>query len=406
MNEIYLPSLRGIFGDWVYYSCVISAKEVAKRIAFADTLHGSKTLSELIQRELKRNRGKEIAEYIKTEEQRFFNSLVVAVYDGSPKWLPSKIDPDETIDQSNISEGALDTVGFLKLSGEEEMFTIDGQHRLAGIKKAVDDNSDLCGNDEISIVLVAHQNSTQGMIRTRRLFTTLNKKAVKVSKGEIIALDENDIMAIVARRLLEKSTLFSESRIAIKSTNNISKTDIESITTIGNLYDLLGTIFAKLINKKKIGMLKKQPRPTDKELDEYYDYALKFFNTFFTSFPELQEFFVDGKEKDAIAKYRREDGGSFLYRPLGLAIILDVISGIFSQGVSYAEAIKKLSSRNYDLNSEPFKDVFWDSKLQRIITKNKVVVRDKLLIEFDVITDKEHVKKTNEKYTNILNESD
>jgi DNA sulfur modification protein DndB len=71
------------------------------------------------------------------------------------------------------------------------MFAIDGQHRLAGMKEAVVSQPAL-GADEVSLVLVAHQTSKSGLERTRRLFTTLNKTARPVGKGEIIALDEND----------------------------------------------------------------------------------------------------------------------------------------------------------------------------------------------------------------------
>ena len=136
MNEIYLPALRGLFGERAYYSCVIPAHELVKRVDFADTLHKSKSLSQLIQRELKEKRGKAIAEYLHTEEDRFFNSLVIAVYDGSPQWHPSTMKLEGNVKESSISEDALHTLGYLRLSGKEKLFAIDGQHRLAGMKVA------------------------------------------------------------------------------------------------------------------------------------------------------------------------------------------------------------------------------------------------------------------------------
>ena len=48
------------------------------------------------------------------------------------------------------------------------------------------------------------------MERTRRLFTTLNRYAKPVKKSEIIALDEDDIIAIITRELVEKYPLFRE----------------------------------------------------------------------------------------------------------------------------------------------------------------------------------------------------
>ena len=50
--------------------------------------------------------------------------------------------------------------------------------------------------DEVSVIFVAHEATSQGLERTRRLFTTLNKTDRPVSKGDIIALDEDDVVAI------------------------------------------------------------------------------------------------------------------------------------------------------------------------------------------------------------------
>lgn len=35
-SVITLPALRGVMGDWVYYTCLVSLVEIAARIKFAD----------------------------------------------------------------------------------------------------------------------------------------------------------------------------------------------------------------------------------------------------------------------------------------------------------------------------------------------------------------------------------
>ncbi|HET9637665.1 MAG TPA: hypothetical protein VFP12_00490 [Allosphingosinicella sp.] len=64
MKRHYLPALRGLFGDWAFYSCLMSLRSVAERIQFAAQIHKSKALSDLIQRELKEGRAKEISDYL------------------------------------------------------------------------------------------------------------------------------------------------------------------------------------------------------------------------------------------------------------------------------------------------------------------------------------------------------
>ena len=52
------------------------------------------------------------------------------------------------------------------------------------------------------------------MEKTRRIFSTLNRYAKPVTTGDIIALDEDDTVAIVTRNLLESFPLFIKDRIA------------------------------------------------------------------------------------------------------------------------------------------------------------------------------------------------
>jgi len=85
-KQIFLPALRGTMGEWTYYSCLVPLKELSDRVAFASKLHTNEGLSDLIQRKLTQSRAKDIATYLETQKERFFNSLVVAVYKGKPKW--------------------------------------------------------------------------------------------------------------------------------------------------------------------------------------------------------------------------------------------------------------------------------------------------------------------------------
>ena len=112
-------------------------------------------------------------------------------------------------DLKDLSDETIESLGFLTLRGDENLFALDGQHRLAGIKKAIKDGIDQDPYDDLSVIFVAHQTTKKGLERTRRLFTTLNKTARPVSKGDIVALDEDDAMAICVRWLIEKTNLFS-----------------------------------------------------------------------------------------------------------------------------------------------------------------------------------------------------
>ncbi|EGQ9294307.1 DNA sulfur modification protein DndB, partial [Vibrio vulnificus] len=83
-KRLVLPCLRGFIGSWTTYSCMMRLSDVSELIGFADELHQIEKLSDKIQRELNKERAIEIKDYLIENEDRFFNSLVVAVYDGDP----------------------------------------------------------------------------------------------------------------------------------------------------------------------------------------------------------------------------------------------------------------------------------------------------------------------------------
>jgi DNA sulfur modification protein DndB len=222
-------------------------------VTYADVLHKSVKLSDMIQRELSHKRGVSIATHLRSNHGRFFNSLVVAVYNGNPRWLPfENITPRvEGFNREELSETAAYSLGYLAFDSEEDFFALDGQHRLAGIKRAVEADPELAA-DEVSILLVAHHNDRAGLQRSRNLFTTLNKSAGAVTKSQIIALDEADVMAIVTRHLVENSSYLCESRILLKGAANLLRDDIDHLTTIESLYDVLTVLFTKVRSTEKL----------------------------------------------------------------------------------------------------------------------------------------------------------
>lgn len=361
MERRYYPALRGIFGDWVYYSCLMSMQDVAERLSYAADIHKSKKLSELIQRKLKEGRSKEIAKYLLVEKQRFFNSLVVAIYGGDPAWHGfSNFKPQaHDIDLADVPDEVEDSVGFLSFSGGEEIFALDGQHRLAGMKAALRLNAKL-GNDQVSLVLVAHQKTSEGQERTRRLFTTLNKRAVAVGKGEIIALDENDVMAIVTRHLVENVDHFAESRIRFSQGESLPQ-DAKELTTIGNLYDVLKILFSKLGYAPKATELR-FIRPTDAELKKYIRLATEFFDGLVSRFQALADYFAATPEAApaTVQQHRRRNGGHVLFRPVGLRLFAEVAVDLASKnGGKLKKAFASMEKLPVELSQIPYKNVIW-----------------------------------------------
>ncbi len=387
MKSLYLSSLRGTIGDWVYYPCLMKFRDIAERVDLAKEIYQSETLSDLVQRELRRKRGKEIKTYIIQQDQRFFNSLIVAVFEGNPNWYGiTNLRPNDKLDVSQVPDEIIERIGILRLSGTEQLFALDGQHRLVGIKEALKENPEL-GDDELAVIFIAHETDSVGRERSRRLFTTLNKNAKPVSKGEIIALDEDDAMAITVRRLVMENTMFMEDRILNNATNNIPTSNSTCITTIGNLYDLLGILFMKIYvisQKKRLVDIKNELtkiRLSEAILDRHYGNACDYFERLAESFSPLAEFCKASNSSAIVEKYRNSAGGNILFRPIGLTIITEIISTLFKKHPldRCFELVAKLPT---DLTAKPYNGIIWHPTQQKII-RGKTLVRDLLLYMLD-----------------------
>jgi len=380
---IILPALRGIMGDWAFYSCLMSMKELANRVSYADEIHENKNLSDMIQRKLEGGRSRQIASYIENQSERFFNSLVVATYGGEPNWLPigSVKTTGEVDGLEELPDDTISSVGFLTFNGSENLFAIDGQHRLSGIKQAVKSVAkDAFKEEEISVLFVAHQSSIKGMERTRRLFTTLNKTAKPVTKGDIIALDEDDVMAITVRNLVERTDSFSGEKIAFVATNNMPSTNKKSITTIGNLYDVLTILFTKVVTKnqkKKEDLIR--VRPDEEVLSGYFSLAQDYFKLMGENFSEVAEFFAAKDTNKVVEKYRGKHGGSILFRPVGQTIFAQIIERLTNEGLRTHKAMELASKLPTDLTKRPYCDLVWSTSAQTISGANLVTTREVLL---------------------------
>ncbi len=206
-RKLVLPTLRAQMGDWIYYVSIMTFEEISKRISMADEIHKSEGLKTLIQREVK-NRTKGIVEYLKNQEQRFFNSIIIGLYGGNPKYQEITVEKYSGIEEEELNY-LNKTFGILTLYGHEKLFAIDGQHRTKAIKESLKEKSTL-SKEENSVIFIAHKTNPEGLIRTRRLFSTLNRYAKPVSKSEIIAIDEEDNCAIITRNLVEDFKLLKD----------------------------------------------------------------------------------------------------------------------------------------------------------------------------------------------------
>lgn len=356
-NSIKLPSLRGRMGDWFYYVSLLKFKELAKRTSLVPEIHKNEELSRWIQREVS-NRSEGIMQYLENQPQRFFNAIICGIYGGAPSWQELDIEANavELSEEEKIYLGK--TFGILTLNGDEKIFAIDGQHRTNAIKQFIDKNGDV--EEEVTVIFLAHKNDREGEVRTRRLFSTLNRYAVPVKISEIIALDEDDNGAILTRWLMEDFDYFND-RIQFTKTRSMNQGNKSHFSNIVLLYDLVNIIltdktFSKNVKLKgydfKTFTSKRQDEPT---LNEQFENLKEYFELIFNSIPSVKNYFENGIVN------RKSNDTSLLFRPIGQMILFYTLK-IAKANNKEDEMIRFYGKDDFNLSHIVWKQVFIDQE--------------------------------------------
>ncbi len=402
MEAIKIPAIRGKIGNSIYYCTTLTFKQVGEMVKpVNDELHTANSLKEQIQRSLTDNYIK-IKEYILNREDRFFDSLVLAVYDGYPMWKEVRYE---------IDNETYYNVGLLELSGQEKIFPVDGQHRVEGIRAALAESEEL-GEEMISVMLIGHQNTAEGREKSRRIFSTLNRYVKPVRLGDIIALDEDDIVAIVTRDLLETYPLFIGKRIKASNNKSIPNTDKTAFTSLMTLYECHLVLYKTYISQKDQKNYKKSQindklkyRPSDEVINEFNQYLIEFWNGMASTFVEIRTYIDNNSNDPAIEMRPTDDGGNLFFRPIGLLPFVEAVARIkMNSQEGYTEIISQYANLNRNVHSDMWDMILWNPRTNRMLMRNQSLVYYLLInmIDANLLMDKEKRQMVN-KYATVYN---
>lgn len=377
-----IPAIRSRMGIWMYYVSSLSFNDILGYVSpIDDELHKSKLLSEMIQRSITDNY-KSIANYLETQEERFFNALILAIYDGDPVWNEIRINEFEDVNYP---------LGVLTLSGKEKIFPVDGQHRVAGIKKVLEKNPQL-GEERVPVIFIGHSKDEAGMQRTRRMFSTLNRYAKPVSLRDIIALDEDDVVAIASRNLIDDTKLFLKDRILDSKSKSIPETNITALTTIIAYYECnkeLLWLYVKDVvvrgmdgelirGRKKVNEYIRH-RPSEIVINEFTEECYEFWKLIMTCCRGLDEY-TDG----TVGRYRDKEGGHIFFRPVALISFTKAVVCIREKtSMNYEEIFDSFPEELLWIQHKLWRRILWDGIQRKMIMGNSKLVELLLVYIFD-----------------------
>ena len=271
-------------GQIPYFAAVMSLQDLVNQIKLVEDLPEEArldwSLEELFQRDINEERVKDelVNGYLKDPNKlSFFNSLTIALLPqkgwvieneyGQPESIPADSYPNwEKIDVGNIHVefGSNRSIGVVRWH-KERIFpvAIDGQHRLAALKRYCEDDRDLLIpgvstelNTKIPLIFlilderVGFKGRSKKLLGTlREIFIDLNRNARIVPKSRRILLEDLNIQSFCVRTLLASKAKDASSDVLPLSLvgwrEDEAKFDAESkfshaITSVLNLNDIVG----------------------------------------------------------------------------------------------------------------------------------------------------------------------
>lgn len=377
MKKLHLPCLRGVLGDWTYYSTVMKVKDIVDHHRII-TVPESKELyteniNEILQREIDSTRINKISTYLNNDKEHFFSSIIVAIHKGNPQWSDIDVEEKLTIGSSSIDDDSLNFIenkfGILSLSGTEEIFALDGQHRLVGLRDAYQKNKQI-GEEEVSLLYVVHND--KNIIRTRRLFTVLNRYAEKPKQAELIILEEDDVAAINTRKLLTDDAILSlKGALSTAKGGSIQPND-SSFTTIVTVYNINKILYGKKVDFYRV-------RPSEQEIKSYYKISSNYWKFFFECFPYLKKY-IEGdkliKHNGKLIQRNVKTGGSLLLRPVGQESFAKIYKYFDNKGE--LDFLKQnVAKIDFDLSGKFFNLLYWNNG--KMIPKNMMLKQNLIL---------------------------
>jgi DNA sulfur modification protein DndB len=187
--EVSVPAMRGKMGTRFYYACLMPMSAVPQFFKFTDWAGISPEDRE--QRVLVQKRVPELAAYVTENEEDYLFSSITASYKREPTFEP-------------FTPGA--NIGLLKFGLGDELIINDGQHRCAGIAKALKDGAQSLREDTLSVLLFPWESTD----RVQQMFSDLNRFVQKTSKSLDILYDKRDDLAAATLAMMEKVPIFKE----------------------------------------------------------------------------------------------------------------------------------------------------------------------------------------------------
>lgn len=366
-------AIKGTFGSTDYYLTKMKAQELVKLAHIPEWKE--EKLEERYQRDLKLNRIKrDLVPYLAYNKARFFGAVIVA----SEGWADDQFEPVTDIFKRavpNAYAGSAQNMGFYSFKGNENLYVLDGQHRIKALdyalrgldeKDATLPSNKEIANDDVSVILIEYK-----LKIARQIFTTVNRQAKQVSTGETLITNDNDMVAVIAREI---SNELIGGRLVNYSSNNLTEKDYY-FTTLATVASSTDEILQTILRPPK-DYRKELPENSQQKI--FKDQSFKYWKAALATINEWQESLED---KTETGDPRRKEMRAYYVnmRPMPQRCIMYALAYVTNQSrpIEIDEALKRLNLIDWRVERK-----LWDRLLiagGKIQAKNEKVLKEVLI---------------------------
>jgi len=386
------PAIRAKMGSkdegWTYYMVKMKMRDVAKNIEFVSDLDVPQSTLEILQRFKSESRiNSMIVPYLQDRPDRFFSSIIVACLGGNASFQSIAIEKtgDEVTDRLN--ENVQNSLGVLSLEGGHDYYALDGQHRLGAIKNIIEDKIFPADSgagfldEEISVIILRankldaakDDDNNQWRRMFRRVFTSLNRYTKPTDRDTNILMDDDDIIAITTRNMIEQfgpfqweGEVLDNAKIALKGKN--LQEHKPHLTTLQTLYEMNELFLSSADNETVwVDLPKyKQKRPEEQFINDCTDNLTTIWQSLLDAVPELGKNpkFMRINNEDAVTDVENESENNFFFRPnIQEHVLARLIRHMIDEGEldlnakTLQKEFEKINKLPSSLFSTPWRDV-------------------------------------------------
>ena len=286
-------------------------------------------------------------------------------------------------------------MGFLTLPGKERLIALDGQHRLlslriairgvyglpAGAKvpsttKSLEPHPEFA-DEEVSIILVEHKDNQ----KIRKIFNKVNKYARQTSRGDNIITSDDDIYAVIARKLFSDGEVLApigKCELVNWKSNTLSQRS-KQLTTVSALYTIAETILKEKGYSSKL-------LPSQEEQEVSYEEIVEFWRELLAETDVYKEYLELTKADKPVSLLREQN---LLMKPVTQMALAHVAALAKKKGVSWKEVVAKLNKVDWSFENKLwFNILIIGSAQKKMITGKESIKSAGMIISYLIMGDK------------------